>query len=234
MPPVRLSPRRLGRRTIESFREGGLREVLWQTLAMAGARRLEIHCRGAECEPAPPVAGMTVRLLSAGDADAHRELRPFPPITRSEFSRRLRAGDLCIGAWQGGRLVGVCWLALNKAVVAYLGVSFALAPDTGYIYEVYTARDERHRGIGSLLDAAARDAARAAGRTRVLSGLLPDNAAAAALIRESVGPLGAVTSMRIGPRRIVRSSLPPGYTGRVRPLPHKHGPARRKGGRWPA
>jgi GNAT superfamily N-acetyltransferase len=223
-PLARLSPRRLARRTLETFREGGPRAVLWETLAMAGARRLEIHCRPAEPETAQAVAEIAVRPLSPGDAEAYRDLAPFPEITGTEFRRRLRAGERCFGAWQGERLVGACWLAFEEAQVSYLGLSIRFAHDACYFYEVFTARDQRRLGVGSLVHAAALADASSAGKANVLSGLLAENEAGAALIGPSSRPLGAVTSMRLGRWRVWRSSLPPGYVRRVRPLPRS--PAR--------
>jgi GNAT superfamily N-acetyltransferase len=187
----------------------------------AGARRLEIHCRPAEREPAAAVPGITVRSLSAGDADAYRALKPDPEISENEFLRRLGAGDRCIGAWRGKRLVGSRWLALDEGRVSYLGVSFALAPDACFFYEAFTAPGERRRGIGNLLDAAARAEALSIGRRKVLSGLLPENRVGAEFLRAWSKRLGVVVSIRLGPWRLVRSSVTPGYIGRPRPLPRR-------------
>ena len=57
-------PRRLARRSAETLREGGIRALWWQVLATIGLRRLEIHCRPAEREPALAVEGVKVRPLT--------------------------------------------------------------------------------------------------------------------------------------------------------------------------
>lgn len=216
--PASHEPARLAHRSVEMLREGGIRALLWQALATAGVRRLEIHCRPGEREPGEAVEGVTIRLLSSGDADAYRALRPDPEITVAEFLRRLRAGDRCIGAWRGKRLVGSRWLAIDEARVSYLGVSFALAPDACYFYEAFTAPEQRRRGIGNMLGEAAGAEVLSLGRTKVLSGVLPENRAGVDFIRTWSRPLGVVASLRLGPWRVSRSSVPPGYIGRVRPL----------------
>lgn len=215
---ARSSPPRLARRSLETLREGGPRALLRQALATAGVRRLEIHCRLAERDPAAPVPAISVRALSIGDANAYLDMRPDPEITEKEFRRRLAAGHLCIGAWHGERLVGSRWIAIDEALVSYLGVSFALAHDACYFYEAFTAPDQRRRGIGSLLDAAARGEARSLRKIKILSGLLPENRTGAAFVRAWTRPLGVVTSLKLGRWRMVRSSVPPGYIGPVRPL----------------
>jgi hypothetical protein len=210
---------RLLRRSLETLREGGLAALLWQTLATAGARRLQIHARPAERQPARPVPGVGVRALTAGDAAAYRVLGPEPQLSEAEFSRRLRAGHRCFGAWRQNRLIAVHWLAFGEARISYLGVSLTLGSNVGYDYEAYTAPPERRRGVGNLLGAAARAAAAASGKPVVLAGILPENRGGAAFIAPWSRNVGTVTSVRLGRWRISRSSVPPAYIRRIRPLP---------------
>lgn len=206
------------RRSAETLREGGIRSLLWQILATAGVRRLEIHCRPAEREPAKPVHGVAIRPLTGGDAAAYQALRPDPQISETEFLRRLRAGERCLGAWRRNRLIAIHWLALDEARISYLGISLALAPDACYDYEAFTAPQERRRGIGNMLGAAARADARRQGKPKVLSGILPENRAGAGFIAPWSRQVGTVASVRLGRWRLARSFVPPGYIERVPPL----------------
>ena len=214
-------PRRLAKRSVQTLREGGMRALWWQVLATAGLRRLEIHCRPVQREPAPPVAGVAIRALTPADVDRYLELDPDPQISRAEFLRRLRAGDRCLGAWRGDDLVGSRWLATEEARVSYLGVTFSIAPNACYFYEAFTAPSQRRRGIGNLLDAAARAEARSLGKANVLSGLLPENRIGVDFLRTWSRRLGVVTSLRLGPWRVCRSSVPSAYIGRVNGLPRR-------------
>ena len=129
--------------------------------------------------------------------------------------RRLRDGDRCLGAWRGDRLVGSRWLAIGEAQVSYLGVRFSIAPRPVTSTRL-SRRPHRHLGIGDLLDAAARAEAVSIGKTKVLSGLLPENRVGAAFIAPWGRQLGMLVSIRIGRRRITRSSVPSRYIGPVR------------------
>jgi len=212
-----ISPQRLAKRAMETLHEGGPRALIWQALATAGVRRLQIHCRVVR-KPAIAVSGVAVRPVSSGDADAYRALRPDPEITEAEFQRRLQSGDRCVGAWEGGRLVGIRWLAIEEASIPYLGLRLPLAPDACYVYEAFTAPDQRHRGIGNLLSVATGAEACSLGRTKILSGVLPENRAGVAFIRSWSRPLGVVGSVRLGRWRLARSFVSPEYVGQVRTL----------------
>ena len=204
------------RRVLVTLREGGPAALLWQALAVAGARRLEIHMRPAKRKAAAPVPGVEVWPLNVGDSSAYQALRPEPEIGGGEFVRRLQAGEQCFGAWRGDRLVGVHWLALDEARVSYLGVSLALGAGVSYDYEAYTEPRERGRGIGNLLGAAVRKDSASRGKSQVLSGILPENRAGAAFIAPWSRQVGTVASVSVWRWRLIRSSVPDVYIGNIR------------------
>ena len=216
---TRVAPRRLARRSAETLREGGARALAWQTLAYLGARRLEIHCRPTNRETVSPVTavtGVTVRALRPDDAHAYRDLAPRPVIGEEEFQRRLRAGKRCFGAWRDRRLIAVHWLALDVAPLPYLGVSPALGAGICFDYEAYTAPDQRRQGISNLLAGAVRAEAVSRGKRQILSALLPENRVSVGIIAVRSRTVGTVATIRLGPWRIARSSVPTFCLARVR------------------
>jgi GNAT superfamily N-acetyltransferase len=214
-----VDPRRLARRSAETLREHGIRALLWQTLALIGVRRLEIHCRPTDREtvtPVPAVAGVRVRALQPEDARAYEDLGPQPEISEAELLRRIRSGHCCFGAWRGERLIAVHWLALDEAPLSYLGVSVALGPDCCLDYEAYTAPEERRRGISNLLAGAVREQARSRGRAQLLSAVLPENRVSFGIISPRSRIVGTAASIRIGRWRLAHSSVPSVYLGHLR------------------
>jgi hypothetical protein len=198
-----------------------MRALLWQTGAYLGARRLEIHCRTTDRETVTPVdavPGVAVRALGPRDAPAYQALEPEPAIGEAELQRRLRAGDRCFGAWREQRLIAVHWLAFGDAPLPYLGVKLALGAGFCFDYEAYTAPDQRRQGVSNLLAGAIRAEAVAAGRSQILSALLPENRVSFGIIAARSQRIGTVASIRLGRWRLARSSVPVSCLGRVRTL----------------
>jgi hypothetical protein len=212
-----LSGARLARRTREVLREEGPRSLMWHTLAVAGARRLAVYCRDMEAELAPvTVPGVTVRPMEPADLGAYRRLRP--DIAGNELKRRLRSGDRCLTAWRGNRLIATYWVAARDAPVPYLGISVPLNDGVWFVYDVFTAPQERKRGLHDLLRFEAVRQGRREGASALLSAILPENRAGRRLVSRS-RPLGTLLSIRLGRRLLTRSNVPPEYLGRPRRTP---------------
>lgn len=209
--------RRLARRAATTFRDDGITAVVQNALAVAGARRLVVFRRSTVVlrrdTPLPP--GIAVRELTEDSLDAYRALRPELPV--AEARRRLHAGDLCIGAWRGDRLLSLRWLARGRAELTYLRVSFALGPRVFYAYDAFTGVSERRHGLGVIVtDELIRSAARE-GATWVINAVFPENRGGMGLARHDP-PIGRLRTISLGRRLLVVSNLPRGYLDDPRAL----------------
>ena len=74
-------------------------------------------------------------------------------------------------------MVGARWLTTVSADIPDLGVSFPVHSGIAYAYDLFTAPEERGRGIGAMVTAASFECAIAAGTTRLINAVLPENAA---------------------------------------------------------
>jgi hypothetical protein len=210
--------RRLPARARDTFRDSGPRSLFWRSLALAGVRRLHFYDRTDLDAPAASIGGVNVRNLAAADLDAYRALQPDPQISDEEFLRRLRSGDICLGAWQDDRLVATRWMATKEARIPYLGVSFLLSPGAVYGYESYAAPAVRRRGIHRLITSEMAMLMRSMGRRSCLSAVLPENLGGVAISSPHARLLGTISTIRIGPWLLTRSSVPSDLIGKLRPL----------------
>jgi hypothetical protein len=195
------------------LQEGGPRAFAWHVLAVAGVRRLNFYCADIETEfPPLSVSGVAVRAMRAGDVDAYRQMRPNAPLGEAE--RRLRHGDRCLTAWRGDRMVGAYWIGVREAPVPYLGVSIPLRGGAWFVYDVFVVPKERNRGLHNLLRNEAFPLGRREGASALVYAMLPENRAGLRLLGGFSRPLGTVLSIRLGRRRLTRSSVPRRYLGR--------------------
>jgi GNAT superfamily N-acetyltransferase len=204
---------RLPGKAIKTLRRQGPKAMALKTLARVritrsvivyAMQREQVLTRGT------PVPGVTVRLLNEGDIPAYRQLRSNPA---EEVIARLRRGDRGIVAWYEGRVVGARWLTTVSADIPALGVSFPVHSGIAYAYDLFTAPEERGRGIGAMVTAASFECAIAAGAPRLINAVLPDNRGGQGVARRRSRRLGMLRSHRLGSRLIVRCQLPPGYLG---------------------
>jgi hypothetical protein len=214
----RYGPAQLWRLSRATVAVGGARALLSSTLAAMGVRRLTVYCISPERAEArsAPVPGVTVSALSERQVAAYLELRPDTP--GSEVVRRLQAGALCVGAWRDGRLVAARWLETDRPDIEYLGVAVGLRPGVWYAYDAFTEPAERRLGVSALVTAVLMQRAVSLGATFVINAVLPENRGGRALARSRSQRLGLLGSLRIGPWRVVGSSLPAGYVAVVEPL----------------
>ena len=188
-----------------------LREAGPRALAVKTLQELRLYRRlglfEVPIEPDPPrvesaPAGITVRAPRAARADleAYAALCPdgAPDATRA----RLERGDRCFVALLDGRLVSSVWLATGVVPVAYLDCDLELGPDEAYAYDAFTLPGLRGLDVGTWRTELMKDQARAAGRRRLLSLQLAENASQhRRSVRRGYRPLGVVGWYGIGPWR---------------------------------
>ena len=188
-----------------------LRDAGPRALAVKTLQELRLYRRlglfEVPIEPDPPragaaSAGITVRELAAArdDLEAYAALRP--DASRDETSTRLRRGDRCFVALLDGRLVSSVWLATGVVPIAYLECDLEIGPDEAYAHDAFTLPGLRGLDVGTWRTERMKEQARAAGRRRVLSLQLAENASQQRRsVRRGYRPLGVVGWYGIGPWR---------------------------------
>lgn len=117
----------------------------------AGVRIFRFFERPLTAAGAPAAAppGLQLRKLDASEAVAlcaDPELDLAPERVREAYAR----GDLCAGAFDGGRLAGYCWFAFSPA--PHLdGVWVDFAPEVVWIYKSLVRPSHRGRGLAPAL-----------------------------------------------------------------------------------
>jgi len=202
------------RRAARAAREGGAREVCMRALALAGYRRLTVYVRELGDHYEPPPDPVTTGPLD--DVQTHRAVRPRVP--RAEVDRRLARGDLCGVARIGDEIVGVRWLAFERAVVDYLGLAFDLPPDVAYIYDAWTRPNARGAGVSRALSGWTDSHLRERGGRWALSAILPENRVVSRR-NLPIRRVGTIAVLRLPGRRIpLRRGVPLEVLGTPTPL----------------
>lgn len=200
-------PRTRLRQVRSSLRDGGLREVCVKALQeLRLYRRLGLF--EVPLEPDPPraeaaSAGIAVRVLEAShdDLEAYAALRP--DASRDETRIRVERGDRCFVALLDGRLVSSVWLGTDVVPIAYLECDLELGPEEAYAYDAFTLPELRGHDVGSWRTELLKEHVRAAGRRRVLSLQLAENASQRRRsARRGYRPLGVVGWYGIGRWRL--------------------------------
>ncbi len=114
----------------------------------------------------PSPSGIALRAVGESDlvrlaADPRLELRA--PSIRAAFAR----GELCVGAFDGGRLAGYAWFAQAPAPHVN-GVQVRFAPHVVYTYKTFVRPDYRGRNIAPALYAFPDEHFRALGRSEAV------------------------------------------------------------------
>jgi GNAT superfamily N-acetyltransferase len=115
---------------------------------------------------APPLAGLALRMVRKDDALAHCA-DPELDLRAAGVEQAFARGDLCVGAYEGSRLAGYCWLALSP--LPHLdGVWVDFGPHAVWTYKSLVRPSYRGRGIAPALYRFADGACRQRGRSQSL------------------------------------------------------------------
>jgi GNAT superfamily N-acetyltransferase len=211
-------PAGLPRRAIGAFRDGGLGAAaskaagaLWTHGAVEVFEMQAARVR----DRAAVVPGVTVRLLEDGDLATYTTSQPS---SAEMVEARLRRGDRCVVAVDGGRVLGSRWATTASADIGDLWLSFPVCAGVAYTYDAFTLPEARGGGIGAAITAALFERVVADGANRVINAVLPDNPAGQGLARRRSEPLGVLRSNRLGDWRVARCRIPAGYLGPPRPF----------------
>jgi GNAT superfamily N-acetyltransferase len=148
---------------------------LWQR-ALQGAldyrRIVVIEGDLSQVPYTPPPPGIEIREFEGRDWNLLSEVaaqRHAPA-----YPAAVRAGRLCLVAWEYDRPVGCAWL--SPAVERrYEKVELPLPRDAAYLWHLNVARSEQGRGISAALGSAVCDAARLKGASRIWLGVHAKN-----------------------------------------------------------
>ena len=164
---------------------------------------------------AGPVPGVLVRPLEQADLPAYAGSQPS---TEEMVEARLRRGDRCIVAVEGGSVLGSRWASTASADIGDIWLSFPLCPGVAYSYDAFTVAEARGRGIAAAVTAALFEELVEDGAERVINAVLPGNPAGQGLARERSDALGALRSNRLGDWIVARCEIPAGYVGPPQPF----------------
>lgn len=167
--------RRCCRRIAQIVELEGWRSLWFRSLAALGYQRT--GCLVVRLDEAgasqPPTVPVHVRMLTAEDAEAYVAFRRGAAV--SDVHERLGRGFVCYAGWCEGRLASVTWVATGRALLWMLEAQFDVAPDQVYLFDSFTHPDFRGQRIQSAVFAALRADALAAGRTRGMTFVIPEN-----------------------------------------------------------
>ncbi len=116
----------------------------------AGVRIFRFFGRLLDAGRSPPAAhGVQLRMLELPEVMAHCA-EPDLDLAAERVREAYTRGDLCAGAFDGGRLAGYCWFAF--APVPHLdGVWADFAPDAVWIYKSLVRPSHRGRRLAPAL-----------------------------------------------------------------------------------
>jgi GNAT superfamily N-acetyltransferase len=132
-----------------SIREAIYARVMSRVARHAGVRVFRIFDRRLDLRTAPTVGGLEYRLLQEGEVvalSADASLGMTQHNVRAAYAR----GDVCLGAFDGGRLAAYCWFAFSPAPhMDHAWVEFPA--DVVYTYKSYVVPAYRGRGVAATL-----------------------------------------------------------------------------------
>jgi GNAT superfamily N-acetyltransferase len=189
-------------RAAEVLRREGLRSLWFKVLGETVYRRLRLY-ELPLTEESPPLATppeLEFRFLDESDLEAYAAFRPDRDL--EEARARLRRGDRCFAALEGGSIVAARWLATGEAEIEYLACTVRVREGSVYRYDSFT--DPRYRGRGVIGVTGARLAPElwASGVRRIVGAAMPENRAGVRVFeKEGFRPFAKLGYVRIGRRR---------------------------------
>jgi L-amino acid N-acyltransferase YncA len=192
--------RELGRRR----RGYGLGGLAVRALGRTVYRRLLLTARPLD-EPIPLLEAsvpLELSFLDPAEAGAYASFRADTPA--DEVTRRLERGERCWAARRDGRIVSARWVVTGAPAVEipYVGHRLELAPGEAYVYESFTAADQRGHGVsGAAGSRLARLLATEGYRTMFAAVWPDDHAIVRANTKAGYRPIGKIHSLGFGRRR---------------------------------
>ena len=144
---------------------------------------------------APP--GLELRVLSQAELLAHCR-DPGLDLREAMIHGMLRRGDLCLGALDGGTLLGYVWFAYQSAPHVD-GIWVKVPPRAVYRFKSFVRPSSRGMGIAAALYAVADGAVVRPGLDSVVSCVAVQNLASiAATLKSGSRPLGTLAYWQAG------------------------------------
>jgi L-amino acid N-acyltransferase YncA len=200
---VRVGP---WRRELGRPRRGyGLGGLAVRALGRTVYRRLLLTERPLD-EPIPLLEAtvpLEFAFLEPAEAGAYAAFRPDTPA--DEATRRLGRGERCWTARHDGRIVSARWVATEAAAIEipYLGHRLELAPGQAYVYESFTAADQRGHGVSGAAGSRLARLLATEGYRTMLAAVWPDEQAILRANRKAgYRPIGTIHSVGAGRRRL--------------------------------
>jgi GNAT superfamily N-acetyltransferase len=175
-------------------------ELLHQLGRRAGLHVLRVFARplGAGAR-APAPAGLELRPLTPEELVAHSR-EPGLDLREGAIREAYGGGGLCVGALEGGALVGYVWFAYASAPHGG-GLRVQVPARAVYRYKAYVRPSHRGRGIAAALYGIADPHIARPGRDTVVDCIAPQNRPSiAATLKSGSRPLGALAYWRAGRR----------------------------------
>jgi GNAT superfamily N-acetyltransferase len=162
----------------------------------AGLRLFRLFSRKLG-DGAPGVTGLVLRMVRKDDALAHCA-DPELDLRLAGVEQAFARGDLCVGAYEGDRLAGYCWLAFSP--LPHLdGVWVEFGPHAVWTYKSLVRPGYRGRGIAAALYRHGDVACRERGRSTSLLCVEAHNTPSiTAGLRAGYAPLGWAGWLRNG------------------------------------
>lgn len=156
------------------YREKGPAGVWFGALSRAGYRRLVLLARplAEPPVPLPPRVEAEIRPLTGDDEAAFAALGQGDAAV---FRRRLARGDAAWGAWCGGGLRYVSWVAFRETGVEYLRCRLVLADGVAYVYRAFAEPAYRRLGLGPAVQSACLEGLCRHGFRLALAAVVPEN-----------------------------------------------------------
>lgn len=98
-------------------------------------------------ERAPDAVGLHACFLQPEMLDAYAAFRPGK---LDEAVQRMEKGNRSVIVYEGERIVGCVWTAVDRAYIPYLNRDIILGPREIYTFDAFTHPDARRRGIATF------------------------------------------------------------------------------------
>jgi GNAT superfamily N-acetyltransferase len=166
-----------------AHREGGWQLVLRKALSKLDCE-IALYELGLDGELAPVASGLELEIRPIAEADLAAYLALRPDEDPADVRERLRRGDLGLGSWSGGEMIGGAWVRFDRVWVSELGRTLRLLPGEAYGYASFTDPRYRLRGAAAMLYEATLRRLHDLGHRRVLAYVVAGNEAGHASLRK--------------------------------------------------